>query len=157
MLFQEICRHLSDQERAALEYLESIGWQIMTEALLEDCKKKDGTRFRTFSLSGRYDVMVGLKKVQGDPMPVVSEDLAVFEEAEAVSENVAATIAEEGEIIGDNFWMDRDRWIRMSRDGFFVLVTEEAVDDLKAAPADVQEDVKEKFLRFFKESDWPLQ
>jgi|GEM_PF-6990751 len=145
MLFDELRRHLSEQEKSAINYLESIGYQIFTEARMDDCKKKDGKRVRTFAARGRYDLLIGLKSINGRPAPIAE----VNEQPEEIAE-------EEGKIIGDNFWMDRDRWIRMNRDGFFVLVTEEAIDDLKAAPEDVQEEVQEKFLRFFDAEDWPI-
>ena len=143
MLFQELRRHLSEQESSAIEYLESIGYQIMTEARLDDCKKKDGSRVRTFSLRGRYDLMIGLKSIQGRAQPpqTVAEVAQVDDGIEA----------EEARVVGDNFWMKRDRWLHTWRDDFFVLVTEEKLDDLKAAPQDVQEDVQEKFLRFFED------
>ena len=147
MLFDELNKQLSEHEASAIAYLESIGYEIMTEARLDDCKKKDGKRTRTFSMRGRYDLMIGLKSIQGRAAPVAQVDEHPEEVAKAT---------EEGTVVGENFWMDRDRWIRMNRDGFFALVTEEAIDDLEAAPLDVQEEVQEKFLRFFEPEDWPL-
>lgn len=63
---------------------------------------------------------------------------------------------EEGDNIVDNFFMDLNNWKRLNREAFFTLVTEEAVDDLKMAPADVQADVKEKFDRLCDSKKWPL-
>jgi len=158
MIYQELSRYLTDEEKMAVEYLESIGYQVLTEARLDDCKKKDGRRVRTFSLSGRYDLIIGLKSVRGRPVPESVDDSGDEEvEVEVEAEADSVDVEEEGAVIGDNFWMNRDRWHRMNREGFRTLVVEEAVDDLKAAPLDVQEDVKEKFLRFFDESEWPLE
>ncbi len=133
MKFEEIAE-LSAEERSALEYLESVGWSIMTEALIEDCRKKDGSRRRTFSNSGRWDCIVGMRK------------FGAVAEAAPQTEGAPA----------DNFWMDFSNWKRMSRDGFFDMVINKHLDELKMAPVDVQAEVKKKFDKFFEESDWPL-
>ena len=56
----------------------------------------------------------------------------------------------------DNFWLDRSKWIRMSREEFCQLVTEEVTDDLRTATPDVQDSVKRKFDRLCNPDDWPL-
>jgi hypothetical protein len=161
MLFDEVKQYLSPEERSAIEFLERRGFSILTEARLDDCKKKDGSRFRTFSLQGRYDVMIGLKSVAGRD-GFQAEETEESEQSFNDSNSLETDIEAEGggedveEVIGGNFWMNRDRWIMMNRAGFFHLVTEEALADLQAAPVDVQAEVKDKFLRFFDESEWPL-
>jgi hypothetical protein len=134
MKFEEITE-LTAEERSALEYLESVGWSIMTEVRIEDCKIKDGSRRRTFANSGRYDCVVGMKKF--------GAEAAVAPQTEGAPADM-------------NFWMDFSNWKRMPRDNFFILVVNENLDDLKAAPADVQAEVKKKFDKFFDEADWPL-
>ena len=162
MLFDELSQSLSKQEAAAIAYLESIGYQVMTEARLDDCKKKDGKRVRTFSLSGRYDLIIGLKSIRGRAEPAKlaeeGEEVAaeeVEQDAAEVDEEIEQN-ADGGGIIGDNLWMDENRWKRMNREMFFTLVTEEALDDLFAAPIDVQDAVQAKFLKFFKPEEWPI-
>lgn len=139
MMFDELAEQMSELELSAIEYLESIGYQIFTEARMDDCKKKDGKRVRTFAAHGRYDILIGLESVSGRAKSKVKKP------------------ASKKDLVGDNFWMNRDRWHKMNRQGFHALVVEEAIEDLKAAPQDVQEEVKIKFLRFFDASEWPLK
>lgn len=159
MLFDELRQQLSADELSAIEFLESRGFVILTEARLEDCRRKDGSRFRTFSLSGRYDLMMGLKSItdrpfEDDPQAV---DPKIEDDPQQPQDAVDDGPQVEGRIIGSNFWMERDQWIRLNRDAFYQLVTEEVLDDLIAAPADVQDEVKDKFLRFFDAKEWPIK
>ena len=183
MIYEELEKVLTDEEKAAIEVLERRGFSIMTEARLDDCKIKDGSRLRTFSLSGRYALMLGLKsvderlksflelaaEVEPDAIPETDKEpeveklekacgtviVDVGESSEIKDENPEAK--EEGDNIVDNFWMELNRWKRLARDAFCVLVTEEAVDDLIAAPADVQAEVKEKFDRLCDPDSWPIR
>lgn len=128
--------------RAAIKKLEDAGMTVTTETLLEDCKKSDGTRFRTFSLSGRHDLCLIVRKV-----------------SELKSIGRASKVPDPDPVVADqgvNFWLDRGKWHRLRSEEFFPLVIEECLDDLRAAPAEVQDDVHQKFNRLCDPNDWPL-
>jgi hypothetical protein len=157
MRYNELCQLLSDEELAAIKFLESRGFQILTDAKLEDGYKKDGGRHRTFTLSGRYNLMLVLKSVlernvrRGRPvkLPELPET-----SVDDISEDETGSGTDDKT---DNFWLDRSKWIRLGREEFCQLVTEEVTDDLRAATPDVQAAVKEKFDRLCNPDDWPIE
>lgn len=127
--------------RQAIKKLVDAGMVVVTEALLEDCKKSDGTRFRTFSLSGRHDLALIIKDVKDFRKP----------------EKVAKPAPDPVEVDeGVNFWLDRENWIRLSGKELHPLVVEECLADLADSPGQVQMDVKQKFDRLCDPEDWPL-
>lgn len=134
--------------RSAIKKLEDAGMVVTTETLIQDCKKSDGTRFRTFTLSGRHDLVLIVRKVD-DLKPISS----VVQKKSKVPE-LPEPPAEIDQ--GVNFWLDRAKWHRLSSVEFCPLVQEECLDDLRSAPDEVQADVRQKFDRLCKSEDWPL-
>jgi hypothetical protein len=134
--------------RQAIKTLVDAGMVVVTEALLEDCKKSDGTRFRTFTLSGRHDLALIVKNIKDLSGVTVNTPLE--------KKYHPPVIEEEVEPEGVNFWLERSKWIRLSGDELYPLVTEECLGDLADAPADIQVDVKQKFDRLCEPEDWPL-
>ena len=134
--------------RQAIKTLVDAGMVVVTEARLEDCKKSDGTRFRTFTLSGRHDLALIVKDIK---------DLSGVSVKEPPEKKYYPPVArEEVEPEGVNFWLERSKWIRLSGEELHPLVTEECLGDLDDAPADIQADVKQKFDRLCDPEDWPL-
>jgi hypothetical protein len=134
--------------RQAIKTLVDAGMVVVTEARLEDCKKSDGTRFRTFTLSGRHDlalIVKDIKNLRGAKVTLPPEK--VYHPPVA---------KEEVEPEGVNFWLERSKWIRLSGEELHPLVTEECLGDLADAPGDIQADVKQKFDRLCEPEDWPL-
>ena len=153
MRYQELEPYLSSVELEAIETLEGCGWMILTETKIEDTYKKDGSRIRTFTLSGRYDIALVLEKVNTDrpmaePEEIISKD-EIIEEIELETES-------EDESYSDNFWMDESNWKRMARGPFYDLVKYEALDDLKQVPDSVKDEIQRKFVKYFDPDDWPL-
>jgi len=134
MLYKDL--ELPTGIRSAIKKLEDAGMTVTTETLLQDCKRSDGTRFRTFTLSGRHDLCLIVRKVS---------DLKPIGEA-----------PEKELVPGVNFWLDRSKWHRLRADEFYPLVMEECLDDLRASPVAVQADVHAKFDRLCDADDWPL-
>ena len=135
--------------RQAIKKLADAGMVVTTETLIQDCKKSDGTRFRTFTLQGRHDLALIVRKVADlkpiDPGPKKAK-VKLFEPPEPPAEIDQ----------GVNFWLDRAKWHRLSSVEFCPLVQEECLDDLRSAPDEVQADVRQKFDRLCKSEDWPL-
>ena len=152
MRYDELRELLSDEELAAIKFLEGRGFEIFTDAKLEDGFKKDGGRHRTFTMAGRYNLMLALKNVSERAVrrgrPAKLPELPELPETKP-PETPA------GEV--DNFWLHRSKWYRLGRVEFYQLVTEEVLDDLKAATAEVQAAVKEKFDRLCNPDDWPIE
>jgi hypothetical protein len=157
MRYDELRGLLSDEELGAIKFLESRGFEIFTDAKLEDGYKKDGGRHRTFTMAGRYNLMLALKKISERKVrrgrPAKMPELAQTDPPET---KLPETPFRKVNAV-DNFWLDRGKWIRMSREEFYQLVTEEVLDDLKAATPDVQAAVKEKFDRLCNPDDWPIE
>jgi DNA-directed RNA polymerase subunit K/omega len=128
--------------RQAIQKLADAGMTVVTEMRMDDCKKVDGTRFRTFTLQGRYALALIIKR---------TDDLKPIGADEPPDEPPAEILPE-----GSNFWLDRSQWHRMSGKEFYPLVVEECLGDLADAPPEVQADVKEKFDRLCDSEDWPL-
>lgn len=87
MDFQEVVKGLSAEEISALKVLESSGWNIGLEVRVDDMKKPDGSRRRTFSNSGRYAVAAFLKNLSGRERvesPAFTSDVVQGLTAEAV-------------------------------------------------------------------------
>lgn len=156
MLYNDL--DLPADVQQAIDHLIAAGMVVVTEALLEDCRKSDGSRFRTFSLSGRHDLALIVKDVKAlkgftvkAPDPVELKDLREFEEAEAAG----LPRTGDAELPEENFWLDRHNWKWCSGDEFYPLVAEDQIDALIDAPADVQAAVKKKFDRLC-DKPWPL-
>ena len=155
MRYDELRELLSDEELAAIKFLEGRGFEIFTDANLEDGFKKDGGRHRTFTMAGRYNLMLALKNISERAVrrgrPAKLPELPETDPPETKPPETSKVNAI------DNFWLDRGKWIRLSREEFYQLVTEEVLDDLKAATPDVQAAVKEKFDRLCNPDDWPIE
>lgn len=72
MIFDMLQRKLSRDELSAIRLLEKGGFVVMTEVLVQDGKVKDKKPVRTFSRSGRYDLMIGIKSISMRPEAFVS-------------------------------------------------------------------------------------
>ena len=145
MLYEEIEKKLSDAEAICIRTLEGFGYQIMTEARIDDCKKKDGGRMRTFSLSGRYDLAIALKLADRKPHP---EEIKIETAEEVIGVQTSENTSSEGDSAfeNENFWKDRRRWIRMSSEKLKEAAFEKHAEDFKQADETIQDEVKRKIL-----------
>ena len=140
MQFEELRRFLTDEEIAAIEFLENAGYVVMTETKVEDGKRKGKNDIRTtFFNHGRYDLVIGM---QSFSLRAESGD------SDRGRSELHGSAAE-------NFWMDFSNWKRRHNNAFLTLL-DENLDDLKSAPVDVQEEVKIKFLKKNQINDWPI-
>lgn len=147
MLYKDL--ELPTGIRSAIKKLEDAGMTVTTETLLQDCKRSDGTRFRTFTLSGRHDLCLIVRKVS-DLKPIAA--IAAPKKVAVKKDPVPLMEIDQG----TNFWLDRGKWHRLSGKEFYPLVMEECLDDLRSSPAEVQDDVRRKFDRLCDADDWPL-
>ena len=146
MLYKDL--NLPAGIRQAIKTLVDAGMVVVTEVRLEDCRKSDGTRFRTFTLSGRHDLALIVKDIK---------DLSGVTVKLPLEKKYYPPVSkEEVEPEGVNFWLERSKWIRLSGEELHALATEECLGDLADAPADIQADVKHKFDRLCDPEDWPL-
>lgn len=164
MKFDELELMLSNEELEAIQALESNGWQVLTETKIEDTRKKDGGRIRTFTLTGRYDLAVVLKHVGGKE--TVAESNGVLPPTSGDSSNLLGDSSDPEETgapgtkdlkgSGDffNFWENQKNWQRKSGKILHRLVTKDERESLLIAPQNIVDLVKEKFDRLCDPDDW---
>ena len=74
MDLERIVGGLRPSEKNAIAALESKGWRVMYDCKIEDGRNPDGTRQRTFSWRGRYDLVLMLKQSDGRNLPEEIEE-----------------------------------------------------------------------------------
>jgi hypothetical protein len=71
---EEIAARLAPEEKDALAVLLAGGFEIFTECKIEDLREvATGRRRPTFRHSGRWDLMIGFKKLAEREVPVIDE------------------------------------------------------------------------------------